>query len=198
VNKIPLGLDHGSLSTSGPVNVPDANHPNNPTKTTGTFDFNYTQADSFTRTELSNNLQITNTTFEGDYIVDLRVEVSEARDPAGAPATAETSVDFSAGSIRYSTQYYLDQAECEKDFEDNLARVIPKLQTHIDLVLTLPDPPPDGYMTRVLEAVEGIRVEVEQLAEKDHAQAQEVAQFVGHKLNVPPTMFLKRSVGTAG
>jgi hypothetical protein len=194
VNKIPLGLDQGSLSTSGPVKVPGAN---SPTKTTGTFDFNYIQADSFTRTELSNNLQITNTTFEGDYIVDLRVEVKEAKDPAGAPATAETSVDFSAGSIQYSTPYYMDQAKCEKDFEHALS-VVPKLETHIDVVLNLPNPPPDGYMTRVLEAIEGIRVEVEQLAEKDHAEAQRVAQFVGHKLNVPPTMFLKPSAGTAG
>lgn len=183
VNGTPLSLSAGQLQVSASFTIPNPNNPTHPTPSNGPFDFSYETANNFTREALTNNLLLTNLSFGGSYDLELSVEVSESVGAAD-PAIAKQSITFETRAIVYEAQYYIDQAACEKTFTGMLSHV-PKLQAQIDIIRTLPDPPPPGAIRQVLEAVEAIRQELTRIANTDRALASNAARYVAQKLNVP-------------
>jgi hypothetical protein len=66
-----------------------------------------------------------------------------------------------------------------------------RIKEPFNLLLTLPDPPEPGYLSRVLKAVAQIQYELSRLAETDHPAAAQIARFAGEQLGVPAHVFLK-------
>jgi hypothetical protein len=105
------------------------------------------------------------------------------------PVTADQGVDFDALGIQYEARYYSDQAACEKAFENAISH-LPKLQQQIQIIKTLPDPPSERTLGRVLEAAQAIRGLVAEVAKTNRTQADQIAEFAAVTLGVPRTVFV--------
>jgi len=73
--------------------------------------------------------------------------------------TANVALDFDGLVFQYEPQHYIDQAACEKAFNEGLDRV-PKLEKLIAIFRTLPEPPWGPRISDVFDAVDQIRTEV--------------------------------------
>ena len=172
-----------------PIAIPDPNNPNAPTQTTGDMTFTYTRSDSGALNSTTSTLTVTNTDFNGDYTVDISVDVTEQQEGDVNPVTAAQGLDFDALGIRYEPRYYTDQANCEKAFENAISH-LPRLQQQIQIVKTLPDPPSERTLGRVLEAVVAIRSLVAEVAQSNRAHADQIAEYAAVTLGVPRTVFV--------
>ena len=184
VNGEPLFSTAGDLQLNTAYAVPDPNHPSQPTPAAGLFHFSFASADSLTRDGLSSALTLTSLSVGGSYDLQVTAEVSETAAGEG-PASATQSVGFVTRVIMYEPQYYTDQQNCEREFVNKLNH-LPRLQQHINILKTLPDPPPPDGMRTVLEQVAAVREEVHRLASTDSRLAHAAARYVASVLNVPP------------
>jgi len=184
VNGVPLLSTSGDLQLNTAYAVPDPNHPSQPQPAAGLFHFAFASADSLTRDALSSALTLTSLSVGGSYDLQVTAEVSETVAGEG-PASATQSVGFETRVVIYEPQYYADQENCEKEFVSKLNH-LPRLQQHIEILKTLPDPPPPGVMRSILEQVAAVREEVNRLADTDPRLAHAAARYVALVLNVPP------------
>jgi hypothetical protein len=182
------GASNGTVTV--PMTVPDPSHPDTPQKSNGTMTFTYSRSDDGTLNSRTSTLAVTNLSFDGDYTADISVDVTERQESAASPVTASQGLDFDALTILYDAQFYVDQAACEKAFENQISH-LPRLQEQIAIVKTLPDPPSEQTLGRVLEATAAIRQVVEEVAERDPAHAIQLAQYVAVTLRVPAKIFLR-------
>jgi hypothetical protein len=109
--------------------------------------------------------------------------------PTGA-VTAKQSLTLRTRTVEYGGSYEADQERCEKAFERTIAGRV-RVQESLNLLFTLPDPPPPGYLTKVLEAVAHIQEELARLAATDHATATKIARYAAIQVGVPAHVFLK-------
>jgi len=171
-----------------PTEIPDPNNPRTPTETTSELDYTYQRTESGQQNAKTSTLTLSNTSFDGDYTIEVSVDVTEEQEGDANPITATQRIDLSGLRIQYEKQYYVDQAACEATFEKSLAG-IPKLEESIDIVKTLPDPPSDRTLNRVLKAVLEIRRLVKETAKSDPAQSLRIATFAAWSLGVSRDIF---------
>lgn len=187
------GLKQLASSSTGvvtvPMAIPDPNHPIVPKQTTGDMTFSYTRNESGALNSKTSTLTVTNTDFNGDYTVDISCDVTEQQEGSVNPVTADQGLDFDALGIQYEPRYYSDQAACEKAFENAISH-LPRLQREIQIIKTLPDPPSERTLGRVLEAAQAIRGLVADVAKTNRAQADQIAEFAAVTLGVPRTVFV--------
>jgi hypothetical protein len=93
-------------------------------------------------------------------------------------------------TILYEAQFYIDQVACEKAFANQI-RHLPRLQEQIAIIKTLPDPPSQRTLGRVLEATAAIRQMVAELAESDRSHAAQLAQYAALTLRMSAKVFLQ-------
>ena len=172
-----------------PMAVPDPNHPNAPKQTTGDMTFTYTRNEAGALNAPTSTLTVTNSDFNGDYTVDISVDVTEQQEGNVNPVTAAQGLDFNALGIQYEPRYYSDQAACVKAFEDRI-RSLPQLEKEINIIKTLPDPPSQRTLGRVLEAAIAIRGLVAEVAQHSRGEAEQIAEYAAVTLGVPRTVFV--------
>ena len=170
------------------VDVPDPQHPGHPTPQTQTFAFHYQIHDPFTAPGGSSTLTLTSQSQHGDYHVEVQVEADETARPTG-PVKATSGLTLTTRTITYGGTYDADQERCAKAFEKETAGRV-RVQQSLNLLHTLPDPPPPDYLANVLEATAQIQQELARLAATDHAAASQIAQYVAGQLGVPARVFL--------
>ena len=180
------GASNGTVTV--PMTVPDPSHPDTPKKASGAMTFSYSQTDNGALNSKTSTLTVTNTSFDGDYTADIAVDVTEQQEGDLNPVTASQGLDFDALTILYDAQFYIDQAACEKAFANQI-RHLPRLQEQIAIIKTLPDPPSQRTLGRVLEATAAIRQIVAEVAESDRSHAAQLAQYAAMTLRVPAKVF---------
>jgi hypothetical protein len=181
-------------TVSAQVDVPDPQRPGLPQHQTETFIFDYEIKDIFDAAGGRSALTVTNRGRHGDYRLDIQVEADETSVPTGA-VTAKQSLTLRTRTIEYGGGYGADQERCEKAFERAIAGRV-RVQESLNLLFTLPDPPPPGYLTKVLEAVAHIQEELARLAATDHATAAKIARYAAIQAGVPAHVFLKDATVT--
>jgi hypothetical protein len=189
--KLLTGSGSGALgdTVSAQVDVPDPQRPSLPQHQTETFAFDYQIKDIFDAAGGRSTLTLTNRSSHGDYRLDIQVEADETAVPTGA-VTAKQSLTLRTRTVVYGGSYGADQERCEKAFEHAIAGRV-RVQESLNLLLTLPDPPPPDYLTKVLEAVAHIQEEIAHLAGADHATATKIARYAAIRVGVPAHVFLK-------
>ena len=194
------GLKQLASSSTGkvtvPMAIPDPNHPTVPKQTTGDMTFSYTRNESGALNSKTSTLTVTNTDFNGDYTVDISCDVTEQQEGDLNPVTADQGLDFDALGIQYEPRYYSDQAACEKAFENAISH-LPRLQQQIQIIKTLPDPPSERTLGRVLEAALAIRGLVAEVAKTNRTQADQIAEFAAVTLGVPRAVFVDTKAETS-
>jgi hypothetical protein len=186
-----LGNRNGTVSCS--VDVPVPQSPSQPARQTGVLAFDYHLENQFAATSSTSSLTITSRSFEGDYLLDMRVEAEEQFVP-GDPVAVDQGITIRMRSVVYGGTYAVDRARCEKSFEDAMSSRLHEVLDPLSVIHNLPDPQP-GYLQALLEAGAKIHGVLARLAETDHARATEVAHYVSEKLNVPAHVFLKGARG---
>jgi len=176
-------------TVSAQVDVPDPQRPDLPKRQTETFTFDYQIKDTFDAAGGRSALTLTNRSSHGDYRLDIQVDADEKAVPTGA-VTAKQSLTLRTRTVVYGGSYGADQERCEKAFEHAIAGRV-RVQESLNLLLTLPDPPPPDYLTKVLEAVAHIQEEIAHLAATDHATATKIARYAAIRVGVPAQVFLK-------
>jgi hypothetical protein len=180
----------GSGSVNVDVEVPEPNNPATPQETTAELDYTYQCVDSGDQIAKTSTLTLTNTSFDGDYIVEISVDVTEQQEGNVNPVTASQHIDLNGLLIQYVPQYYLDRAACQAAFEKAITH-LPKLEKLISIVKTLPDPPSDRTLTKALEAVVSIRQLVAEVHQTNQAEALRIAEFAAVSLGVSRGIFLE-------
>ena len=170
------------------VDVPDPQHPGHPAPQTQTFAFEYQTQDPFTPPGGSSTLTLTSQSQHGDYHVEVQVEADETARPTGAVTTTQ-GLTLTTRTIKYGGSYDADQQRCEKAFVKATAGLV-RVQQDLNLLRTLPDPPPPDYLANVLEAAAQIQQELARLAATDHAAASQIARYAAEQLGVPARVFL--------
>lgn len=188
VGVFPIYTPASSGSTPTTAEVPDPNNPNKPTPIAGNITFNYSHSETGTSTDRTSTLQVTNTSFEGDYAVGISVSVTESVDDGKNAVTASQSCDFDALWVLYDAQYTEDQKACEDAFRRRIESV-PRLEQMINIIKTLPDPPAEQTLARAIEALLAIERLVQGLAHSDPALAANVARYAAQRLGVPDGTF---------
>jgi hypothetical protein len=182
----------GSAATD--VAVPDPKDPNAPVHEAADFMFNFSHAETGTLTEATSALQVTNTSFQGDYTVDISVSVTERVDDDKNAVVAHQKVDFNTLWVLYDQQYQDDQTACAKRFEQALDNV-PKLEQLINLIKTLPDPPSDRTLEQAIAAALEIERQIAEIADSDKAMASKVARYVAWRLGISAGIFQQQGSG---
>jgi hypothetical protein len=140
----------------------------------------------------ASELVLSSHTYDGEYVVEVEVEVRERQEvvvnPAAPANTATRHVHFAGMKVEYGGDYYKDGAACKKAFENALDHV-PKLQKQIDIIKTLPDPPWEAKLKRTLDAVEAIQRIV--ASEQNRDNATKLAQYAAISLGVSPEVFTR-------
>jgi hypothetical protein len=182
------GASNGTVTV--PMTVPDPSHPDTPKKATGAMTFRYSRTDNGALNSKTSTLTVTNMSFDGGYTADISVDVTEQQEGDLNPVTASQGLDFDALTILYETQFYIDQAACQKTFANQISH-LPKLQEQIAIIKTLPDPSSQRTLGRVLEATAAIRQVVAEVAESDRSHATQLAQYAAMTLRVSAKIFLQ-------
>jgi hypothetical protein len=169
------------------VDVPDPQHPDHPFPQTQTLTFDYEIQG--TAAGGSSTLKLISSSLDGAYHVDVQVNADETAVPTGA-VTAKQGLTLTTRTVRYRGTYDDDQKRCENVFMHATARLV-RVHENLDLLRTLPDPPPPDYLTKVLEAAVHIQEELTHLAATDHATASQIAHYAAGQLGVPARVFLK-------
>jgi hypothetical protein len=190
VQGVPAFQGSSSGSVNVEVDVPQPNHPGTPKQTTAELDYTWQCADSGDQNAKTSTLTLTNTSFDGDYIVEISVDVTEQQEGNVNPVTASQHIDLNGLLIQYVAQYYLDGAACEAAFERAVAH-LPKLVNLISIVKTLPDPPSDRTLTKALQAVLSIRQLVGEVHQTNQTEALHIAEFAAASLGVSRAIFLE-------
>jgi hypothetical protein len=181
-------------TVTAPVAVPDPQNPDQPQNQTQIFTFDYQIKSQFTAAGGSSALTLTSRSFAGDYQLELHVDADETAVPT-VPVVAEQSLTYHTRTVVYGGSYAADRERCAKAFEKAMSTRVHAILPYVNLLHTLPDPPPPGYLPVVLEAVENIRQELAHIATTDHPTATKLAQYVATQVGVPAHIFLKGAHG---
>jgi hypothetical protein len=137
----------GSGSAVVPTEIPNPGNPGKPTIDSRTIYFNYSVPFDLSLPLNASELVLNSHTYDGEYVVEVDVEVRERQEvvvnPAAPANTATNHIHFAGMKVEYGGDYYKDGAACKKAFENALDHV-PKLEKQIDIIKTLPDPPWGG------------------------------------------------------
>jgi hypothetical protein len=182
-----------SDTVSAQVDVPDPQNPGNPQHQTETFAFDYEIKNIFDAAGGRSTLSLTSHSLHGDYSLEVQVEADETAVPSGW-VTAKNTMTLRTRTIEYGGSYDADRERCAKAFEGAIAGKV-RVQEYLDLLRTLPDPPPPGYLTRVLDAAAHIQGELARLAATDHATASQIAHYAAGQVGVPARVFLPERRG---
>ncbi len=177
-------------TVSATVDVPDPQNPEQPSRQTKDFTFDYSVSSSFGVAGGSSTLTLTSRSIDGDYQFDVKLEADEAAVPKGA-ISATQGVTMHTRSIVYGGTYDEDRRRCERSFQGVVAGKLPSLQNALARLQNLPDPPQPGYLGAALEAAEHIREQLAHLAERDHKTANDIAHYLSQTLGAPAHVFLK-------
>lgn len=184
-----LGSSGLGETVSAQVEVPDPQHPGQPQQRTETFTFDYQITNVFDAGGGSSTLSLTSQSLHGDYGLDVQVDADETALPAGA-VSAKQSLTLRTRTIEYGGSYGADRERCEKSFEEAIADRA-RIRESLNLLRTLPDPPPADHVARVLEAAAQIQEEIARLATTDHAAATQIAHYAAMQLGVSAHVFLQ-------
>jgi hypothetical protein len=183
-----FGLN-GSRTVTAAVDVPDPQHPKQPQHKTANFTFSYTISKVVTAAGGSSTLTLTSGSLDGAFGIELQADADEQAVPTGW-VSAKAGLTFDTRWVIYGGSYSEDRDRCVAAFKKATAHWV-RIKEPFNLLLTLPDPPEPGYLSRVLKAVAQIQYELSRLAETDHPAAAQIARFAGEQLGVPAHVFLK-------
>jgi hypothetical protein len=190
VNGKPLWNSSGrGLSVSAQVDAPDPQHPDRPQRRTETFDFDYEIKSA--GDAMSSTLTLTSASMGGDTLLEVEAEADEKAAPTGV-VSAKQGLTLRTRTIEYGGSYSADRERCVQAFEGAIADRV-RVHQYLNLLRTLPDPPPPGYLPGILEAAAEIRGEIARLAATDPTMASQVAHYAAMVTGVPANVFLKQS-----
>jgi hypothetical protein len=179
--------------------VPES--PGNPRAATEPFTFTWSTADEFSWQGLSHRLVLRNVTRDGHVRLDLTVAVTDAALTSDPDTTDITSTVLDASTVFYEQAYYDDGARCANALTAAVESHSRGLARAVDLVRTLPDPPPPWVADALVEALASVRAEVDAahpdqeaavgavhlLAAHLGARASNLGRLVGVELPETPT-----------
>lgn len=192
INGTPLIL-YGSETTKSiivPVDIPDPQSPGNPQHQSKALKFDYKITNIFDATGGRSLLSFTNRSFDGDYHLDIRVDVVEGAVP-DVPVSAEQSTIVSTRTVVYEGSYESDRQRCAQVFAEVNTRYVNRLQDILaGLHKILPDPPP-GELSRIVESIDQIREALAQIARDDPAIAGRLAEYAAIEAGLSADLLLK-------
>jgi hypothetical protein len=148
-----------TVTADAQFDVPE--NPDNPKAATEPFTFTWTTADEFSWQGLNHRLILRNVTRDGHVRLDLAVAVNDAA-LSGDPDTIGTaSTMLDASTVIYEQAYYEDRNRCAGFLRDTVESHNRGLARAVDLVQTLPDPPPPWVADTLVQALASVRAEVE-------------------------------------
>lgn len=177
----------GKATVNADFTIDNPNDPERPHHSTGPFTFQYDIADKFTYQSLSSELMLENLSYSGRY--DLQVEADVTEHYGGSDITSDIrNTVMNASVVAYEQRYYDDRRRCFEIVSTRL-KGFQRLQEEINLLKTLPDPPPPGVMQAMLHSAERIRELLLEVAQSDRQLAIEAARLVAGEIGVQPELF---------
>jgi len=161
VNGVRLVGSSGEVTVTADARFDVPQRPDSPTAGTEPFTFDWDTTDEFSWQGLNHRLTLHNVTREGHVRLDLSVAVTDAA-LVGEPDTmATTSTVLDASTVVYEQAYYNDRERCARQVRDVVESHNRGLAHAVDLVRTLPDPPPSWAAYVLVAALASVRAEVE-------------------------------------
>ena len=193
INGTPLAL-FGAEATNSitvPVDIPDPQNPGSPQHQSKVLTFDYKITNIFDATGRRSLLTFTNRTVDGDYYLDIRVDVVEEAISNDVPVSAEQSTIIPTRTVVYEGSYDSDRQRCARVFTEVNSRYVNRLQDILaGLHKVLPDPPP-GELSRIVESINQIREELAQIARDDPAIAGPMAEYAAIEAGLSAGLLLK-------
>ena len=193
INGTPLAL-FGAEATNSitvPVDIPDPQNPGSPQHQSKVLTFDYKITNIFDATGRRSLLTFTNRTVDGDYYLDIRVDVVEEAISNDVPVSAEQSTIIPTRTVVYEGSYDSDRQRCARVFTEVNSRYVNCLQDILaGLHKVLPDPPP-GELSRIVESINQIREELAQIARDDPAIAGPMAEYAAIEAGLSAGLLLK-------
>jgi hypothetical protein len=183
-----------AVTVEAKVEIPVVTTPDEPTRDTRTFIFDYQISQQTDTSGTSSTLTITSRSLDGRYRLEIEVDADEMLVPSGAVSTnGGTAVE--TRSVVYGGTYQADWVRCETAFRKVVAVKLPSVQSLLAFLREGPTPPEPGFVRDALEAAFRIKDDLTRLAITDHRGATEVAHYVAAELGVPVHFFLKGGFG---
>jgi hypothetical protein len=161
VNGVRLLGSSGTETVTADAHFDVPESPGNPKAATESFTFTWTTADEFSWQGLNHRLVLRNVTRDGHVRLDLAVAVTDAALTGDPDTTETTSTVLDASTVIYEQAYYEDRGRCARQLQDTVESHNRGLARAVDLVRTLPDPPPPWVAGTLVEALASVRAEVE-------------------------------------
>ena len=176
----------GSSSLTADVDAPDPAKPGEPAHLRALLNFDYAVNNRFTTDSMSSVLEVSNLSYAGTYSFDVELTVTEARTDVGA-ISLPLRVKLKALEVVYEPAFYADQMRCASAFDR--AAISPNVRRVLQLVKSLPDPPPPDSRHVIVEAVLALQAELLALPERDHHATKSLVHYVSSILQVHPSTF---------
>jgi len=172
----------GDIAFAESIYLDDPNDPNNPQRQNKSVTVFYSdQGDTSTWGQMQGEMDIFNSGFPGHIPLTIEVEVSEKSGKNGSiSGAAFATLDTQA--LVYEPRYYRDRLGCEAAYQDQHQRLV--RWKRINILLTLPDPPPD--LMRSIRILGEVVEEIAQLQREEPALAREVIAGLAKHLGVSP------------
>jgi len=183
VNGRQLTWASDSVTVPAKVSIDDPNHPDVPRSATEQFSFSYSHHDEFSFAGLANRLVINNSSFSGRYTLDIQVSVQDQYGPAGKTGAA-TNAFVDTAAVVYEQRYYDDQRRCAAVLRKAVESHTRGMAKAMDLVRTLPDPPPPAVVRALLEALGAVRDELRD-GHVSLESARDAVHLVARELGIP-------------
>jgi hypothetical protein len=174
------------LTVTGDVYVDRPDQPDQPARTSQTFHLMaIAPSDDSTYVGLANALRLVSQEHPGHEWLTIEVEVSEQY--ANVPAYRAYGFEIlDTRFVVYEPKFDEDREKCNAALHDFMRRHVH--YRHINILLTLPDPPGVVSVAAVLEAA---RAELSELAREEPDVAREAAFAIARSLRLPTTAFLE-------
>ncbi|MCY0906030.1 hypothetical protein [Arthrobacter sp. H14-L1] len=173
----------GSLNVTGPVDLDRADHPGQPDRSVQAMTFSAVVSDVSDYTGAALRLTLKTADHLGTEQLTVETNIAEQYAPDIPPLGSVSWTTLHTHGVRYEPRYYADRDACRKrwdEFIDKYVRV-----RDINILLTLPDPGPDG-LRRAAYAIQELQRELRRLQGEDPEMAARLGAELAGILNVSP------------